>query len=81
MSEWKELKIGHIRREYGRLADEWDGLKDDRCMFCNMYRTVLGALEWMPDDAPVFVKNAVLNKIVDYIGVMDEIRSHFEEVE
>ena len=75
---WKTHKLGYLKGVYGGYVAEFDKYHDDRKLYCNMYRSLVEAVESLPDEPNGAVKVAMNRYINGELDTMQEIIDYFK---
>jgi len=76
---WKSRRLGFMDHQYGEAAKRWkDETHDDRCGFVNLYNRMVQALETLPDEPDLYLRNALDEKLTRDWKTLDEIMMRFD---
>lgn len=77
---WKNAKYGILKLNYIHYYLMWYGLyKDDRAIYCNLYRQIIDALESVVDNPAPLARFGLNNAIRGNMDTMDKIIANFKE--
>lgn len=76
---YRERKIEFMQLIYGKKAEEWKDMHDDRRVYANTYRMILEALESLPEEPNNYVCVAMNRMIGEDRELMDKILEHFKD--
>lgn len=72
-----ETKKELLKLEFGKERKAWDGEKDDRGVFCNIYDMLMEALDDMKSVENSFIWVAFNNKFREEEKTLKEIKKRF----
>lgn len=77
---WRDRRIFYLKRKYGKRFEEWKdaGHRDDRIVYCNIYRLQLEALESLPADPLNYICVAMNDHMKRDRATMDSILETFK---
>ena len=74
-----EIKRNLLKLSFGDNRKEWEGLTDDRCIFCNIYDMLIESLEEMENVESNFVWCAFNEKFNEEFKTLKKIKQRFSK--
>ena len=78
---WRDSRIYYLKMRYGKKFDEWKDkdYRDDRIIYCNIYRLQLEALQSLPADPINYVCVAMNDHMKRDRETMNQIIEVFKD--
>ncbi len=75
---WKQRELDYMEFMYGEEIKKYEGHKDDRQIYINIYNIIIEALNTLPEEPVTFIKVAMNHHIDEDKKVLDSIKEEFK---